>query len=482
MFDLKAVEEALGLEHEDDLVDDAAHALLRDINSEIRVLGRLVGVVDTSEALDLAAARLGVDAALVGLLAVLERSVDVDQEERAGLRDGVAGELAGVLVGSNWRGNARGAGAGELAGDEGDALDVGVAVLAAEAELRGQLVADGVTQQQGDRAATLLVQSDLQSTRDSVLARVHIPGQEDGETLSGARRVGLAQDLDHLGVGEPLGDVSTSAQTPAELGAGDVHSAGARGDLVAGLVLVGIGAVRDLLEGHNLDAKLFPVLLDELLGVVRAVDVLALRVLTGTGVVTADDEVSGTVILPDDGVPQSLTGTTHAHGQGQETQDGHAVGVAGEKGLVGAHTGEVVNVTGLGETDNGVNQDVGLTSASSTDGQLTVSTVHGVSISLDFFRFWCQCHTSSGKQQLGSSRACRSESAAPRGCLQISIARLQIDGLTSRGHIVVVVQLVDGLDLATNVELLGDVVQVLDGGVIGIAAKDVLGLLRPVSC
>jgi hypothetical protein len=38
----------------------------------------------------------------------------------------------------------------------------------------------------------------------------------------------------------------------------------------------------------------------------------------------------------------------------------------------------VVNVTGLGETDNGVNQDIGLAGASSANGQLTVSTVHGV--------------------------------------------------------------------------------------------------------
>jgi hypothetical protein len=95
-------------------------------------------------------------------------------------------------------------------------------------------------------------------------------------------------------------------------------------------------------------------------------------------VVTADNEVSGTVVLTDDSVPDGLTGTTHTHGQAEQTQNGHAVGVAGEQGLVGADTGEVVNVTGLGQTDDGVDQDIGLAGASRADGQLTVSTVHGV--------------------------------------------------------------------------------------------------------
>jgi hypothetical protein len=39
----------------------------------------------------------------------------------------------------------------------------------------------------------------------------------------------------------------------------------------------------------------------------------------------------------------------------------------------------VVNVTGLGETNNGVDEDVGLARAGSADSQFTVSAVHGVS-------------------------------------------------------------------------------------------------------
>lgn len=375
---LLTLQETLALQNENDLVHNAAHTLLGEVNDEISLLRSLIGVIDTSEALDLATTSSSVDATLIGLLAVLEGSGDVHQEERTSLGDGVASELAGLLVGSNGGGNDGGTGAGKLGGNEGNALDVGMAVLAVEAELGRELVADGVTQQQGDGTTTLLVQGNLQSTGDGVLAGVHVTSEEDGETLGSARGVGLAQNLDNLGVGEPLGDVGAGAQTTAELGTGDVEGLDASGDLVNGAVLIGIGEVGNHLEFDDLDAELVLVLLDGVLGIVGAVEVLALGVGTRTGVVTSDNEVGGTMVLADNGVPDGLTGTTHTHGQTEETQDGHAVGVAGEEGLVCADTGEVVNVTGLGETDNGVNQDIGLAGTGRADSQLTVGTVHGV--------------------------------------------------------------------------------------------------------
>ena len=372
------LKEALALEHEDDLVNDAADRLLGTIHNQIGLLGSLVGIIDTGEALDLTATGTLVDTALVGLLAMLERSGHVDEEEVARLGDDVPSVLARLLVRGNGGGNHGGTGAGELGGDESNALDVLVTVLASEAQLGGELVADSVTQEQGDGATALLVQGHLQGTGDGVLARVHVTCQEDGETLGRARGVGLAQDLDHLRVGEPLGDVSAGAQTATQLGAGDVQGLDALGNLVDGTVLVGVGQIGDHLELDDLNAELILVLLNGVLGIVGTVEVDALGVLTGTGMVTADNEVCGTVVLTDDGVPDGLTRTTHAHGQTQQTQNGHAVGVAGQQGLVGADTGEVVNVTGLGETDDGVDQDIGLAGASRADSQLTVGTMHGV--------------------------------------------------------------------------------------------------------
>lgn len=43
------------------------------------------------------------------------------------------------------------------------------------------------------------------------------------------------------------------------------------------------------------------------------------------------------------------------------------------------------------------------------------------------------------------------------------------------------VELVDSLDLTTNVELLDGLVQVLDGRVLGVTTEDKLSLLRPKS-
>lgn len=43
------------------------------------------------------------------------------------------------------------------------------------------------------------------------------------------------------------------------------------------------------------------------------------------------------------------------------------------------------------------------------------------------------------------------------------------------------VQLVDGLDLSTNVELLDGLVQVLDGRVLNVTTEDELSLLGPKS-
>lgn len=52
-------------------------------------------------------------------------------------------------------------------------------------------------------------------------------------------------------------------------------------------------------------------------------------------------------------------------------------------------------------------------------------------------------------------------------------------GLTAESDIVVVVELVDSLDLTTNVEFRHLGVEVLDGRVLRIAAKDQLGFLVP---
>lgn len=202
----------MALKHQHDLVDNAAHGLLLGVDNQVGLGGVLVRVVHTGEALDLTIAGTRVDAALVRLLAVLERRGDVHQVEVTVLLHRLAGVLAGALEGGDRGGDDGGAGAGQLAGDEGDAADVPVAVLLGEAQLGRELGADGLAEQHGHGTATLLVERHLEGTGDLVLARVGVAGKEDGETLLVSGRVGLPEDLDNLGVREPLGDLTAASE------------------------------------------------------------------------------------------------------------------------------------------------------------------------------------------------------------------------------------------------------------------------------
>lgn len=300
-----------------------------------------------------------------------------------------------------------------------------------------------------------------------------VAGKEDRETLLGTGRVRLPEDLDDLGVREPLGDFPSTAESGAELGAGDVEGADALGDLVDGGVLVAVGEVGHHLEGDDLDAELVAVLFDGVLGVVGAVEVDPLGVLAGAGVVTADDEVRGAVVLADDGVPDGLAGAAHAHGEGEEAEDGHAVGVSGEEGLVDTDTGEVVDVAGLGEADDGVDEDVGVVRAGGADGEFPVGAVHRV--------------TGLESDNLGPAELVEVSAELSRSVFFHTMsARFSPPflapscQLTSQLDKVIMLQLVDSLKLSTDIKLLGGVVKVLNSRMLLITAENLLSLELPI--
>jgi hypothetical protein len=433
-------------------VHNASHAHLLNVNRKVSLGRDLIWVIHASEALDLSRSRLGVDATLVGLLGVLEASRNVDKVEVSELLDHLTSVLSGILVWCNRGGNDGGSRAGKLGRNEGNAANVGSTVRAAEAKLGGELVADGLAQKQGDGSATLLVEGDLQGTSNGVLATVLVTGQEHGETLRGSGRVRLSEHLDNLGVGEPLGDLPTSPEARSQLCAGDVQRTDTLRNLVHWAVLVAVGQVGHHLEGDDLDAKLVLVLLHSVLGVVRSVELLSSAVLSGTGVVSANNEVGASVVLTDDGVPDSLTRTAHTHSQRKQTKDRHTVGVAGHESLVDTHTGEVVNVTGLGQTHNGVDEDIGLSVTGSTDSELTVSTVHRVS-------------------------GLEGNNARPAKLVEVES---EFGRGISQRNVIVVLQSIDGVELSADIELLDGVVEVLDGGMLLIATEDLVGLLSLV--
>jgi hypothetical protein len=180
-----------------------------------------------------------------------------------------------------------------------------------------------------------------------------------------------------------------------------------------------------LLERYDLDSKLALVLLNRVLCVIGAVEIDTLRVLARSGMITSNNEVGSTVILADNGVPNGFARTTHAHGEGQQTDDSHAIGVSWKERLVDADTGKVVDVSRLCETDNWVDQDIGLTGASGTDSELSVGSVHGVPRlrqSCPISHHFTRC-TLSGKQRLGTSRACRSVDGVLRGSIEAQRSR-----------------------------------------------------------
>lgn len=376
---LEFIQKPLTLQQQHNLMNDIPNRLRLGIDHKISLLRLLIRIVHAREALDLAPPRARIHAALICLLGVSQRSRNMDEEEAAVLGDGVAGLATAVCEGGDGSGDDGGAGLGELGGDEGDALDVLVAVVAGEAELGRELGAHGVAEEQGDGAAALLVKGDFQGAGHGVLAAVLVACQEDGEALGEARGVGLPEDFDHFGVGEPFRDVFARAQPVAEFGAADVERADAGGDFVFRPVFVAVGEVGHHLEGDDFDAQLVSVFFHGVLGVVGAVELFAFGVLAGSGVVSSDDEMCGSVVLSDDGVPDRFSWSTHAHCQREETEDGHAVRVAREDSFVHPDTCEVIDVARLRQSDYGVNEDVGLTSSSGADGQFSVGAVHWVS-------------------------------------------------------------------------------------------------------
>lgn len=64
--------------------------------------------------------------------------------------------------------------------------------------------------------------------------------------------------------------------------------------------------------------------------------------------------------------------------------------------------------------------------------------------------------------------------------VSIASALVQIV-LTSEGNIIVMLESVNGINLSSNIKLLGGLVEIFDCWMFWVAAKDLLCLLRPVA-
>ena len=168
--------------------------------------------------------------------------------------------------------------------------------------------------------------------------------------------------------------------------------------------------------------------------------------------VTAHYEVRSAMVLADDGVPDCFSWSAHAHGEREQAEYSHAVGVARKQGLVDTHPGEVVDVAWFGQADNRVDEDISLARPGSADGQFSMGSVHGIA-------------------------SLKGNDARPAEFLEVDS---EFGWSIAQSDVVVVVQSRDGVDLAPYVEILDCVVQVFDRWMLRIPTEYILGLLLSV--
>ena len=95
--------------------------------------------------------------------------------------------------------------------------------------------------------------------------------------------------------------------------------------------------------------------------------------------------------------------------------------------MVYSHSGEVIDVARLCKTHNRMDQDIGLTGTCSADSQFSMGSVHRV-----------------------SSLKCND--AAPAKLFEMGS---EFRGSVSQSDVIVMLEPVDGIELTTDVELLG---------------------------
>src|SRR6202158_69286 len=105
-------------------------------------------------------------------------------------------------------------------------------------------------------------------------------------------RIAAAQFLDDFGISEPRRDVAAFIEALPQFRAGDVEHLSALRYFVGWDITVFVLQIDHHLEGNHGYAHFLLMLLEQFLGVVRTVEVLAVGILSGTGMIAANDEVS----------------------------------------------------------------------------------------------------------------------------------------------------------------------------------------------
>jgi len=133
----------------------------------------------------------------------------------------------------------------------------------------------------------------------------------------------------------------------------------------------------------------------------------------------------------------------------------------------------VVDITGLRQAHDGMDEDIGLVGSCSADRQLSVSAMHGVS-GLE--------SNNLGPAELVEVKPKLGGSVFPNWSALLRLyPSLHGIPLTSEIHKVIVLQPVNGIELASHIKVLCSIEEVMDCWVLLIAAENLLGLERPVN-
>jgi hypothetical protein len=128
-----------------------------------------------------------------------------------------------------------------------------------------------------------------------------------------------------------------------------------------------------------MDSELVFMSLQELLGSIAGIEGPARRIGARPGVVAPDDQVTGPVVLADDGVPERLAGSPHAHREWQQREHGGSRRVTWHDRLVAPHPGGGVDVSWPGHADHRVDEELGMRLAGRAHGQFQMRPVQRVS-------------------------------------------------------------------------------------------------------
>ena len=169
-------------------------------------------------------------------------------------------------------------------------------------------------------------------------------------------RIAATQFLYDFGISEPCRDVAPFVQALAQFRAGDVEYLSALRHFIGGNVTVFVLQIHHHLEGNHDYAHFLLMLLEQFLGVVRTVEVLAVGILSWTGMVAAHDEVRAPMVFSYQAVPHRFARSAHAHGERQHGELDRALRILREQQLIAAGADEIIHVARLGHADRGVNE------------------------------------------------------------------------------------------------------------------------------